>query len=204
MGVSLNLDESIAELATKLDRWLDRSLPVFSSENRAAQDKAIRRRIAIITEFDRLKAKGMDEINAVLNQQGALPNNDRKASLIRAFEFGAKLGHALHDEFLDTKGKAEVGRLLDKIVLNLDKIGVGRSALDVLFASSDAGVRASAGAYLIDLMPERVVPMLQHIDEAGSGGSAGFRASWALLAWDREGKSRFNYLICSPSVPMAP
>lgn len=190
----MKLEESIDELATKLDRWLDRSLPVFSSENRTAQGKAIRRGIAIITEFDRLKAEGMNGISAVLNQQEALPDRERRASLIRAFEFGARLGHALHDEFLDTKGKAEIGRLLDQIVMNLDKIGAGRIALDVLFASSDAGVRASAGAYLIDLMPERVVPMLQHIDEAGGGSSAGFGASWTLLAWEREGKSRFNYL----------
>jgi hypothetical protein len=43
-------------------------------------------------------------------------------------------------------------------------------------------------------MPERVVPILREIDKKGGGNSAYFTAHWALLAWEREGKSRFKYL----------
>jgi hypothetical protein len=85
-------------------------------------------------------------------------------------------------------------RLTDAIVKALDTIGHGRAALAVLLDHPDPGVRALAGAYLIDLLPERVGPILHQIEEEARGRSAGFRAHWALLAWEREGKSRFNYL----------
>jgi hypothetical protein len=36
--------------------------------------------------------------------------------------------------------------------------------------------------------------MLRDIEDAGGGNSADFGAHWTLLAWERERKSRFNYL----------
>lgn len=190
----MEIDGSIAQLASKLDAWLDRSVPVLSSQDSAAHGKAIRRGIAIVQEFDRLKAEGITAITGLLNRDAAVADSNRKAALIRAFEFGTRLADALHDEFLDTDGENMVWRLLDKIVLNLDKIAPGRASLDILFDSPDPGVRASAGAYLIDLMPERVIPMLRDIDEAGGGKSADFGAHWTLLAWERERESRYSSL----------
>lgn len=190
----MEIDGSIAQLASKLDAWLDRSVPVFSSQDSAAHGKAIRRGVAIVQEFDRLKAEGITAITGLLNRDAAVADSNRKAALIRAFEFGTRLADALHDEFLDTDGENMVWRLLDKIVLNLDKIAPGRASLDILFDSPDPGVRASAGAYLIDLMPERVIPMLRDIDEAGGGKSADFGAHWTLLAWERERESRYSSL----------
>jgi hypothetical protein len=190
----MEMDTAIVKLGAKLDKWLDGNLAAFASQDRTAQGKALLRGLEIAKEFDHLKAEGVATIGALLNQQDAITNDERAASLIRAFEFGAKLADALHDEFLDTDGEANAWRLLDGIVLALDKTGSGRAALDVLFDSPDAGIRAAAGAYLIDLRPERVVPMLRDIDEMGGGRSADFGAHWTLLAWERERKSRFNYL----------
>lgn len=190
----MEIDGPIAQLASKLDAWLDRSVPVFSSQDSAAHGKAIRRGIAIVQEFDRLKAEGIAAITGLLNRDAAVADSNRKAALIRAFEFGTRLADALHDEFLDTDGENMVWRLLDKIVLNLDKIAPGRASLDILFDCPDPGVRASAGAYLIDLMPERVIPILRDIDEAGGGKSADFGAHWTLLAWERERESRYSSL----------
>ena len=164
----MEMDTAIVELGAKLDKWLDGNLAAFASQDRIAQGKALLRGLEIAKEFDHLKAEGVAAIGALLNQQAAITNDERAASLIRAFEFGAKLADALHDEFLDTDGEANVWRLLDGIVLALDKTGSGRAALDVLFDSPDAGIRAAAGAYLIDLIPERVVPMLRDIDEMGA------------------------------------
>jgi hypothetical protein len=84
---------------------------------------------------------------------------------------------------------------VDAIVKALHTIGSGRTALVVLLDCPDPGVRALAGAHLLDLMPERVVPILRQIEAKADGSSASFRAQWALLAWEREGKSRFNYLM---------
>jgi hypothetical protein len=190
----MKIEESLTELSAKLDAWLDRSLPAFSSQDSATHDKRILRGIAIIKEFDRLKAQGMATVRSALNQRKPLTDGDRKASLIRAFEFGARLIDVLYDQFLDTDGGGKVWQLLDQIVLNLSKLDPGRAELEVLFDNPHAGVRAAAGAYLIDLVPQRVVPMLDGIVEAERGTSAGFRATWTLLAWERERKSRFNYL----------
>jgi hypothetical protein len=44
-------------------------------------------------------------------------------------------------------------------------------------------------------MPERVVPILHQIEEKKDASSALFRAHWALLGWELEGKSRFNSLM---------
>jgi hypothetical protein len=81
----------------------------------------------------------------------------------------------------------------------LNAIFPGRSALTAFFDHPNAGVRASAGAYLIDLMPDRVVSLLSEIDEKSDGSSASFTAHWALLAWKTDKKSRFNYLSEKPS-----
>ena len=113
---------------------------------------------------------------------------DRATSLVRGFEFGAKLTHALSDELSDTAGYTQVVRLTDAIAKALDTIGSGRVALAGLLDHSDVGVRASAGEQLIDLMPERVVPILHEIDERRDGSSALFMAHWALLAWKLRGK----------------
>jgi uncharacterized protein (DUF4415 family) len=55
-----------------------------------------------------------------------------------------------------------------------------------------AGVRASEGAFLVDLMPDRVVPILCDIEEKEYANSAHFTACWALLRREREGKALRN------------
>jgi hypothetical protein len=194
LELDMTADDSIARLAVKLDAWLDSDLATFTSQDRAAQGKALLRGFEIVKEFDRLKAEGLAAITALLNPQENASANERSASLFRGFEFSAKLAHSLHDELLDTEGETKVRRLMDAIVLALNTIGSGRAALAVLLDHPDAGVRALAGAYLIDLMPDRVVPVLRQIDEKGGGRSADFTAHWALLAWELEKQSRFTYL----------
>ncbi len=191
----MNIDDSIGQLGAKLDAWWDDFSPMLDSEDRVAQGKALPRGFEMAKEFDRLEAEGLAALTALLDRQALVAADGRAASLIRRFEFGARLTDTLHDEFRDTAdGETKVVPLVDSIVKALDAIGSSRMALAALLDNPDSGVRALAGAYLIDLLPERVVPMLRKIDEAGGGRSAGFRAHWALLAWQREGKSRFNYL----------
>jgi hypothetical protein len=181
-------------LAEALDQWFDRNPTTFALQDRVGHGRALHRGFEIVKKLDQLKSDGLATITALLNSHGPVANNERTVSLIRAFEFWTRLADAFHDELLDTDGEAKVWRLLDGIVLALDKTASGRAALDVLLDSSDAGIRASAGAYLIDLLPARVVPMLRDIDQKGGSKSADFGAHWTLLAWEREGKSRFNYL----------
>jgi hypothetical protein len=190
----MEVDESIGTLGAKLDEWIDGNLATFASSDRVTQGNALFAGIEIVKELGRLKVDGMTAITALLNRDNPTADNERAASLLRGFVLSARLAHSLHDELSDTDGETEVLRLMDGIVQTLSRIGSGRAALAVLLDHTDAGVRASAGAYLIDLMPQRIVPMLREIEEKEDGNSAHFTAAWTILAWEREGKSRFDYL----------
>ena len=196
----MEIDESIAQLGEKLQEWFYGNVPTFASDDRQAQAEALLRGFELVKEFDRLKADGLAALTALLARQDVTTEEQRVASLIRGFEFGAKLADTLHDEIRDiADGETKVVHLMDEIVKGLNAIGSGRAALAVLLDHPDAGVRALAGFYLIDLMPERVVPILRQIEEKKDASSALFRAHWALLGWELDGKSRFNYLMAGPA-----
>jgi len=190
----MDVDQSIVQLGAKLDEWFEENRATFASQDRAAQAGALLRGFKVVKELDRLKADGFAALNALLNWHETPTNDERAADLVRGFEFAARLADTLHDELLDTDGQTKVWHLMDAIVKRLDDLGSGRVALAVLFKHPNAGVRASAGAYLIDLMPEQVVDMLAAIEKSEHANCAHFRAHWTLLAWERERKSRFNSL----------
>lgn len=194
----MEIETSIVELGSKLDDWFQDSRGTFASQDRRAQGRALLSGFELAKELDRLKSEGTAALTKLVSSNVSVPSNECLALLLRGFEFGAKLANVLYDELLDTDGKANVLRLMDAIVLALHAVHPGRAAMTALFDHPSAGVRASAGAYLIDLMPDRVVPLLKEIDEKSDGSSASFTAHWALLAWRLDKKSRFNYLSEKP------
>jgi hypothetical protein len=186
--------ESIAQMAEKLDAWWNDFSSLLISDDRAMQTKALVRGAGIVKELDRLKADGAAAITSILNRPQPGAESECVASLLRAFIFSARLANTLHDELLDTDGENEIWRLMDKIVQGLDKTSHGRAGLDVLIGHPVPRVRGAAGAYLIDLLPDRVIPMLREVEDNEDANSSHFNAYWTLLAWEREHKSRFNYL----------
>jgi hypothetical protein len=187
-GTGVGIDQSIAQVAAKLDTWFDTHTPTFSSTDRAAQGKAIDRGVALSRELDELKSRGLKALTKLLEDHDSLPQDRQTAALLAGFKFGARLADVLHDELLDTDGETKVVRLMRAIVNALDEIDPARLALATLLHDPGAGVRAFAGAYLIKLMPERVIPILREIEEKEKANSAHFSASWTLLRWEREGK----------------
>lgn len=186
----MKIDESIVQLGAELDEWFDRNRATFASQDQEAQGKALARGFDITKELDRLKGDGLTAIAALLDRHNPVASEERVASLVRGFEFAAKLADTLHDELMDTDGGNKVTALMNAIAVALDGMGVGRTSLGVLLQNPDARVRASAGAYLIKLMPDRVLPVLREIEEGEGGSSAGFHAHWALLRWEQENKVR--------------
>jgi hypothetical protein len=185
----MDIDEMIVQLGTKLDEWLDGNLTGFASNDRPAQIKALLAGIDIVKELDQLKANGLTALKKLLNDRESGSQEERTGALVRGFEFAARLQHALHDELLDTDGETEAARLKHAVVDALDEMDSSRAKLAGLLDHSDAGVRASAGAYLINLMSERVVPILREIEEKEEGLSADFTAHWALLDWELKQKA---------------
>jgi len=194
----MEIDQAIIQLGINLDDWFDKNRATFESQDRAAQGTALLRGFDLVKKLDRLKADGMAAIAALLARNESISSDERVASLLRGFEFAARLADILYDELLDTDGERAVRRSMDAIVQALHKVGRGRAALETLFESPDARVRGTAAAYLIDLVPERAVPLLGEIEQNEHANSAHFNAHWALLAWERERKSRFNYLYEKP------
>jgi hypothetical protein len=187
----MNTEEAISKLAEDLDEWFEEGRSTLAVPDRFAQGRAIDRGVRIVQEIDRLKAEGIAAITAILDRANSEIGDVQAGSLVVAFKFSCRLADTLHDELLDADGVNEIWRLMDSIVRTLEQIGRGREALNVLLDDPRPGVRAAAGAYLIDLDPQRVVPILRAIDEKGGGNRADFSAHWTLLAWEREQTSRF-------------
>ena len=103
----MEIDDAIVQLGAKLDAWLD-NLATIPSMDRVAQFKALLAGIEITKELDLLKAKGLAAIAALLERQDAVTEDQHVASLIRAFEFAAKLEGILKDELQDIDGCEQV------------------------------------------------------------------------------------------------
>lgn len=185
----MEFEESIARLGAKLDAWLDSKLAIFKSDDKTAQAHALLAGFEIVAELDQLKSDGMATIDAMLHPQNAISPDERIASLVRAFEFAAILRAAFNDDASDTDDGKELVMKMNAIADTLDESHPGRIALAVLLNHSKDSVRASAGAYLADLIPDRVVPILREIDQKGGGTSANFTAHWALVDWELKQKA---------------
>jgi hypothetical protein len=142
---------------------------------------------ALVKEIDRLKADALIAIRVLLNPAHMSAPVEYAESLLRGFELAAKLADALHDELLDTNGETQVVRLMNEIVNVLDGIGTGRAALVVLLNKPDPSV--PAGAFLIKLMPDRVIPILREIEDKERGSSSGSNAHWTLVRWKSDKKT---------------
>lgn len=189
----MEIDQSLIQLGDKLDAWWAEFSPLLEAEDYVSQGRALLRGFDIVKELDRLKAEGISAIRALLDQADSGSDEQRSALLIRAFEFSARVADTLHDEFADiADGETKFIRLADELVKALNMISPGRRQLAVLLEHPNSSIRALAGAYLIDLMPDRVVPILRRVDEDSGASSAGFRAMWSLLAWELDGASRFG------------
>jgi hypothetical protein len=151
--------------------------------------KALLQGIKIAEKLDRLTADGLAAMSTLLNQQDSISQNARVASLVQGFIFGAKLLATLHDELLDPD-IMKVADLMREIVMKLDAIDPDRANLAALLDHPHDNVRVCAGERLIDLMPERVVPVLRAIDEKKEGRQANLRASLVLFAWDLKQRER--------------
>ena len=189
----MEIEQSIVQVAERLDAWWERFSAMLDSDDRIAQGKALLQGFEIAKEFDRIKADGLAAVTALLVPQNPMTERDRMEWLVRAFSFAAKLKATLHDEMRDIDGETTVVRQIAVMADELRAVGA-YSAFAVLLEDEDRRVRASIGAYMLakHLMPERVVPVLQEIEEQKNADNAHFVASWALFRWEHEGKHAEN------------
>ena len=181
----MEINESIARLGAELDACWDALSPLLNSEDRAAQAKVLLRGVTLSQEYDRLRTEGLAAIQALLDQRDATEPG-RIKSLVQAFAFAAKLANTLHDQFHDIEGETQVARFTEEIVRTLESMGTNRAPLAGLLDHPDAGVRAWAGACLINQQPDRVVPILRDIEKNEFANGAHSTAFFALVRWEHE------------------
>lgn len=163
------LDAAIGAQNTNREAALAAKLAVVT---RSLQAAAVEERAAMLAAVERAEAASEDETRVRL--------------LLDAFTICALSEVVAHDDFADHETARRAVAYKHRITAALDAVGGGRrAALEGLLDSPFAGVRASAGAHLLNagLRRERVVPMLQQIEKEVAS-SAGWTAFWALAPDD--------------------
>jgi len=138
-------------------------------------------------EIQTAEAEQRAKMRAAIEQAQTAPSADeRVANLCVAFAVCAETQHRAHDLFGNGETIARAVEHKHTIVAALDASAPqGRLVLAKLLDHPNAGVRASAGAHLLNanLMRQQVVPILQEIEKSDSD-SAGWTAFWALSPSD--------------------
>ena len=140
------------------------------------EQAAYQRKIQLLAELKTL----MQETRAVKGTQS------RVISLIEAFKFAANLRAIGYDELDDRETATKATRAAQDAFNRLEAI-VPKNSIELLDLLSDPSpaVRATAGAHLLRTAPERAVPVLEDIDQNGSGNPS-FSAWFSLARYRAE------------------
>lgn len=155
------------------------------------KEAAIASKLAALTKaLQAAKAEQRAAMQAAVERAEAASDHEMRVVLLLEAFIACALGEVVaHDDFADDETARRAVEHKHRIVAGLDAIGSGqRAALSRLLQSPFAGVRASAGAHLLNagLERERAVPTLQQIEKE-VWGSAGWTAFWALAPDDHGG-----------------
>ena len=188
----MSIDEQISAFAAQLDRrFADFAAKLLQPGDETAEVKTRVAGLKLLKQFDELKSQGLASLATLSNFADVASESERIETLLRGFERAARLG-GISNDLQDWDGVKQTDHIMDDIVVALVAIGPGRTLLVPLLEHDNARVRVLAGRYLIDLMPDRVVPILEKIDKEGDGSSDGFSAFLVLQAWEVERRGRFN------------
>jgi hypothetical protein len=171
--------------------WTSGSSTSRQPSDEIAETKTRVAGLKLLKQFDDLKSQGLASLATLLNFAEAPSESDRTKTLLRGFERAARLG-GISNEIQDWDGVRQIDHIMDDIVAALATIDPRRTLLVPLLDHDNARIRILAGRYLIDLMPDRVIPILEKIDKEADGSSDGFSAFLVLQAWEIERRGRFN------------
>src|SRR5258708_30904985 len=133
------------------------------------------------------------ELNSLNEEKpGADPASEaeRIARVLRAFEFAGQLGRIGGDVICDSEYSDQWTQQRKRIVTVLDAVDPGRQHLIGLLDHPIPDVRASAGAYVMEVEPERALPVLRAVYESERGLNAGWTAFFPIQMYDAEQKKQ--------------
>jgi len=178
----LNLGPSDQRVLDKF-ALLDELEKVLARSSQKKRNDIAQKLAAKEKEIQAAQAEQRAAMIAALDRADSIKDEATRAEkLVDAFEICALAQIVALDDFADDETADRAIEHRHAIVTLLDATGTGRRlALARLLESPFAGVRAAASAQLLNagLMRERIVPMLQEIEQRVAG-SAGWIAFWAL------------------------
>jgi hypothetical protein len=158
-----------------------------------AQRKLYSRMREIDTELKTIRSRQQAALNSLIEERPSVDPDgeaERITRLLRAFEFAAQLGRIAGDVICDSQYSDQWTEQRKRIVTVLDGVDPGRLHLIGLLDHPIADVRAAAGAYVMEVAPERALPVLRAVCESEDGLNAGWTAYWPLRMYEGEQKKK--------------
>ncbi len=106
--------------------------------------------------------------------------------LVTAFKFAADLRAIGYDELDDQETGATANQAAYDTFKELEAMGPGDPVFIALLDDPSLAVRASAGALLLDRMPERAIPVIEDIQRTARGTDASINAGFSLAMYRAE------------------
>jgi hypothetical protein len=109
------------------------------------------------------------------------------ARLIELFRFSARLRGISYDELDDQEtGKKATQATFDAAQQLKSIVPAGLVALTELLADPSVCVRCAAAIHVLKVIPDKAIPVLNEVEEAGRGTIAAVSAGFALRGYQRE------------------
>ncbi|HLG87710.1 MAG TPA: hypothetical protein VKZ79_11005 [Alphaproteobacteria bacterium] len=181
----------VEEWAQSLEPLLPEIAAATRANDREAVKKLLMRSLRIRKQIDDYMTAQENELSTLMNVSGLTDDDARVEQLLGAFVLGGRLRHIHYDVLGDEDGRNRVTGKVYEIPRMLDSMTPKRRpALADLLDHPHPDVRAMAAGSLLDLMPERAVPVLEEIHNEFRGTSAGLVALFATMIRDRAAETR--------------
>jgi hypothetical protein len=183
-------EDRIEQLMQELETFPDRATAASDLE---AEQRLYLRIMEIETELKAIRSTQQAALNSLIEEKpSAAPAGEaeRIARLLHAFEFAAQLGRIAGDVICDSEYSNQWTGQANRIVTVLDAVDPGRQHLIGLLDHPLPDVRALAGAYVMEVNPERALPVLRAVHASERGLNAGWTAFFPLQMYDAEQKKQ--------------
>jgi hypothetical protein len=192
-GLAVTQDEGAVPQAQRIggiieaqERLLADMRSAVQSKDLAAQRIIIRQLAELEAKLKRIEASYRISLQSVMLAVGdARTPQERLEKLLAAFEVVARIRSSAQDDLVDDSLSDEADAQMRLVIGGLDETPPnGRKALIGYLGSHNPDQRACAAVALLNLMPDRVLPVLRDLIENEAGTNA---AATALDALNRRG-----------------
>jgi hypothetical protein len=197
-GLAVTQDEGAVPQAQRIggiieaqERLLADMAAAVENKDLSAQRTIIRQLAELESKLKRIEASYRIGLQSVMLAVGdARTPQERLEKLLAAFGVIAWIRSSAQDDLVDDSLSDEADAQMRLVIGGLDETQPnGRKALIGYLGSHNPDQRACAAVALLDLMPDRVLPVLRDLAENEPGTNAGATALDALSKWTDRAES---------------